>query len=176
MAGSTVTEKTATSSIAVILSLLTLMAAVGKDSAAAQTSCNSVLVSLSPCLNYITGNDTTPSKGCCSALDSVTKSNVLCLCQLLGGNNPLGIPINQTRALALPAKCKVSTTSVSQCRGLGSPTTSPSPSSGSPSDSGSTNGKATPGSNPNQRNAASRIFLPSVVNIVAGMILAVLLS
>ena len=86
--------------------------------AAAQSSCTNVLVSLSPCLNYITGNSSTPSSGCCSQLASVVRSQPQCLCQVLsGGGSSLGININQTQALALPTACKVQTPPVSQCNG-----------------------------------------------------------
>ncbi|CAI8584608.1 unnamed protein product [Vicia faba] len=85
--------------------------------AAAQSSCTNVLVSLSPCLNYITGNSSTPSSGCCSNLASVVSSSPLCLCQVLGGGgSSLGININQTQALALPGACKIKTPPTSQCK------------------------------------------------------------
>ncbi|TKY71141.1 Non-specific lipid-transfer protein [Spatholobus suberectus] len=84
--------------------------------AAAQSSCTNVLVSLSPCLNYITGNSSTPSSGCCSQLASVVRSQPKCLCQALSsGGSSLGININQTQALALPGACKVQTPPTSQC-------------------------------------------------------------
>lgn len=86
--------------------------------ASAQSSCSNVLISLSPCLNYITGNSSTPSSGCCTQLASVVKSNPECLCQVLGGgSSSLGISINQTRALALPGTCNVQTPSLSRCNG-----------------------------------------------------------
>ncbi|XP_047181144.1 non-specific lipid transfer protein GPI-anchored 5-like [Vigna umbellata] len=93
--------------------------------AAAQTSCTNVLVSLSPCLNYITGNSSTPSQGCCSQLSSVVRSQPQCLCQVLsGGGSSLGININQTQALALPRACQVQTPPTSQCNnGAASPPT-----------------------------------------------------
>ncbi|PWA90973.1 plant lipid transfer protein/Par allergen [Artemisia annua] len=113
--------------------------------AVAQSSgCTNVLISLSPCLNYITGNTTTPSSSCCSQLSSVVNSQPQCLCQVLnGGGSSLGININQTQALALPSACNVQTPPTSQCN-AGSPTNSPSdttpsgttPSSGSPSGKG----------------------------------------
>ncbi|CAJ1926171.1 unnamed protein product [Sphenostylis stenocarpa] len=86
---------------------------------AAQSSCTNVLVSLSPCLNYITGNASTPSSGCCSQLSSVVRSQPQCLCQVLsGGGSSLGININQTQALALPGACKVQTPPTSQCNNV----------------------------------------------------------
>lgn len=88
--------------------------------AAAQSNddCTNVLVSMSPCLNYITGNSSSPSSGCCTQLGTVVKNNPECLCQVLnGGGSNLGLNINQTQALALPTACKVQTPSVSKCNG-----------------------------------------------------------
>ncbi|KAK9160966.1 hypothetical protein Syun_007307 [Stephania yunnanensis] len=82
----------------------------------AQSSCTNVLISLSPCLNYITGNSSTPSSSCCSQLASVVTSQPQCLCQVLnGGGSSLGLNINQTQALALPDACKVQTPPLSRC-------------------------------------------------------------
>ncbi|KAK8471836.1 hypothetical protein PHAVU_002G042350 [Phaseolus vulgaris] len=87
--------------------------------AAAQSSCTNVLVSLSPCLNYITGNSSTPSSGCCSQLATVVRSQPQCLCQVLGGGgSTLGININRTQALALPGACNVQTPPTSQCNNV----------------------------------------------------------
>lgn len=86
--------------------------------AAAQSGCTSALISLSPCLNYIQGNSSTPSSSCCSQLASVVRSSPQCLCTVLnGGGSSLGITINQTQALALPSACNVQTPPVSQCNG-----------------------------------------------------------
>ncbi|KAL1342643.1 hypothetical protein HN51_029170 [Arachis hypogaea] len=94
--------------------------------AAAQSSCTSALVNLSPCLNYIQGRSSTPSSGCCSQLSNVVRSEPQCLCQVLSGgaSSSLGITINQTQALALPGACRVNTPPVSQCKAA-SPAESP---------------------------------------------------
>ncbi|XP_019421683.1 PREDICTED: non-specific lipid transfer protein GPI-anchored 2-like isoform X5 [Lupinus angustifolius] len=92
---------------------------------AGQSSCVTTLISLSPCLNYISGNSSTPSSGCCSQLASVVRSSPQCLCQVLnGGGSSLGININQTQALALPGACNVQTPPTSQCNAA-SPAKSP---------------------------------------------------
>ncbi|KAG1347747.1 non-specific lipid-transfer protein-like protein [Cocos nucifera] len=93
----------------------------------AQSGCTTVILSLAPCLNYITGNSSTPSSSCCSQLASVVQSQPRCLCTLLnGGASSLGITINQTVALALPGACKVQTPPVSQCNAVaGGPAASP---------------------------------------------------
>ncbi|KAJ6846952.1 non-specific lipid-transfer protein-like protein [Iris pallida] len=99
--------------------------------ASAQSDCTTALISLSPCLNYISGNDTTPSGSCCSQLANVVKSEPQCLCKVLnGGASSLGITINQTQALALPGACKVQTQPSSRCNANGG---GPSASPGSPS-------------------------------------------
>ncbi|XP_019421682.1 PREDICTED: non-specific lipid transfer protein GPI-anchored 2-like isoform X4 [Lupinus angustifolius] len=93
---------------------------------AGQSSCVTTLISLSPCLNYISGNSSTPSSGCCSQLASVVRSSPQCLCQVLnGGGSSLGININQTQALALPGACNVQTPPTSQCNVVDTPAESP---------------------------------------------------
>lgn len=89
--------------------------------AMAQSSCTNVLISMSPCLNYITGNTSTPSSQCCTQLSSVVRSSPQCLCEVLkGGGSSLGININQTQALALPGACNVQTPPISRCNGKNS--------------------------------------------------------
>ena len=81
-------------------------------------SCSNVLISLSPCLNYITGNSSTPSSQCCTQLASVVRSQPQCLCEVLnGGASSLGVNVNQTQALALPTSCNVQTPPISRCNG-----------------------------------------------------------
>ncbi|XP_074572162.1 non-specific lipid transfer protein GPI-anchored 26-like [Curcuma longa] len=96
--------------------------------ASAQSSgCTSAIISLAPCLNYITGNASTPSSSCCSQLASIVRSQPACLCSVLnGGASSFGVTVDRTRALAMPGACKVQTPPVSQCNnGAKSPTPSP---------------------------------------------------
>lgn len=88
------------------------------DRTAAQTSgCTSTLISLSPCLSYVTGNRSTPTTSCCSQLANVVQSQPQCLCVLVNGgsSNLGGMNINQTLALALPGACNVQTPPTSRC-------------------------------------------------------------
>ncbi|KAK8957661.1 hypothetical protein KSP39_PZI000509 [Platanthera zijinensis] len=48
--------------------------------AAGQSGCTTALISLAPCLNYISGNSTIPSSTCCSQLGGVVQSEPQCLC------------------------------------------------------------------------------------------------
>ncbi|OMP01436.1 Plant lipid transfer protein/Par allergen [Corchorus olitorius] len=98
------------------LGLALLLVGMLSYEATAQSGCSSALMGLAPCLNYITGNSTTPSSSCCSQLSSVVQSQPQCLCSALnGGGSSFGITINQTQALSLPGACKVQTPPVSQC-------------------------------------------------------------
>ncbi|PKU73899.1 Non-specific lipid-transfer protein-like protein [Dendrobium catenatum] len=83
----------------------------------AQTGCTAEIISLAPCLSYISGNSTAPSSSCCSQLSNVVRSQPLCLCTVLNGGFSIGISLNKTRALALPGACKVQTPPVSKCNG-----------------------------------------------------------
>ncbi|OMO77644.1 Plant lipid transfer protein/Par allergen [Corchorus capsularis] len=105
--------------------------------AMAQSSCTNVLISMSPCLDYIQGNSSKPSSSCCSQLASVVKSSPECLCEVLNdGASSLGITVNQTQARAMPTACNVKTPPASQCN-ASSPSDSPSGTSNSTSGGGS---------------------------------------
>ncbi len=99
--------------------VLTLVLVVALwEGSKAQSSCTNVIISMSPCLNYITGNSSTPSSTCCTQLASVVRSQPQCLCEVLSGGASLpGINFNQTQALALPGACNVQTPPISQCNG-----------------------------------------------------------
>ncbi|KAJ6797906.1 non-specific lipid-transfer protein-like protein [Iris pallida] len=96
---------------------LTFAALLFASRASAQSStCTAAIVSLAPCLGYITGNSSTPSSSCCTQLAGVVQSQAQCLCALLNGSaSSFGLSINQTQATALPGACKVQTPPVSQC-------------------------------------------------------------
>ncbi|KAK7843908.1 non-specific lipid-transfer protein-like protein [Quercus suber] len=111
--------------------LVLVLVAMLWSGAMAQSGCTSVLSNLAPCLNYITGNSSTPSSSCCSQLSNVVQSSPQCLCTALnGGAASLGININKTRALSLPSACNVQTPPISQCKGANG-----TPPVGSPADS-----------------------------------------
>ncbi|XP_047337076.1 non-specific lipid transfer protein GPI-anchored 5-like [Impatiens glandulifera] len=85
-------------------------------SAQSSSGCTSALLNLSPCLNYVMGNITTPSSPCCTQLANIVQSQPSCLCLLF--NNNIGITINQTLALQLPGACNVQTPAISQCNAV----------------------------------------------------------
>ncbi|XP_015087482.1 protein YLS3-like isoform X3 [Solanum pennellii] len=103
------------------LTLTLVLVFMQLDGVRAQSGCTTALVSLSPCLNYVTGNTTTPSTSCCLQLSRVVASQPRCLCSVLnGGGSSFGVSINQTQAIALPSACNVQTPPVSRCNGTGS--------------------------------------------------------
>ncbi|CAL1411305.1 unnamed protein product [Linum trigynum] len=117
---------TRTTALSMGIVLLTVQLLCGGGSRAQSSDCSTVLTSLTPCLGYISGTDSSPNKTCCSQLDKVVRLSPLCLCQLLsGGGSSFGIPgFNQTQALELPAACNVQTPPVSSCNAA-SPSASP---------------------------------------------------
>ncbi|KAJ8449004.1 hypothetical protein Cgig2_004059 [Carnegiea gigantea] len=90
--------------LAIVALVASSMWAVSNAQSGSSDSCTNVLISMSPCLNYITGNSSTPSSSCCTQLESVVKNNPKCLCEVInGGASKLaGININQTQAMGLP--------------------------------------------------------------------------
>ncbi|XP_006655345.2 non-specific lipid transfer protein GPI-anchored 5-like [Oryza brachyantha] len=105
-----------------------------------------ILTCLSPlassCLNYLTGNETTPSASCCSKLRDVVKAQLECLCVALNADSAaLGLSINRTRALGLPDACKVQTPPVSNCKSGAAPPAGQTP---TPAGTGSKATLATP--------------------------------
>ncbi|XP_072956147.1 non-specific lipid transfer protein GPI-anchored 15-like [Typha angustifolia] len=114
---------------------LTIVTTMLSTYVSAQSGCTTAIISLAPCLNYISGNTSTPSSSCCSALASIVKSQPRCLCTVLnGGASSLGVAINQTKALELPGACKVQTPPVSQCNAVaGAPAATPTASPTTPS-------------------------------------------
>ncbi|CAH9081161.1 unnamed protein product [Cuscuta europaea] len=111
------------------------------NTASAQSNCITTILSLSPCLNYITGNSSAPSSSCCTQLSNVVASSPQCLCSLLnGGGSSYGININQTLATSMTGACKLQTPPLSSCNGgSGRPTASaavPPPPPSSPVGSG----------------------------------------
>lgn len=109
-------KDSAMASKAIEMSLVLVLVVMLCGGAMAQSSCTSALLGLSSCLNYITGNSSTPSSSCCSQLGNVVQSQPQCLCTVLsGGAAALGLNVNQTQALTLPRVCNVQTPPLSQC-------------------------------------------------------------
>ncbi|GAV89950.1 LTP_2 domain-containing protein [Cephalotus follicularis] len=152
------------------MSLVLVLVTMFWAGATAQSSCTNVIISLSPCLNYITGNSSTPSSQCCTQLASVVRSSPQCLCTALnGGGSSLGINVNQTQALALPGACNVQTPPTSRCNAA-SPAESPAGTSDSPSTNPSGGSKTVPSTDANGTSDGSSI--KSSISLLVVLLLA----
>ena len=122
---------TLTAAAAVTVAILLLAGGASAQSPSPSSQCTSALVSLSPCLNYISGNESSAPAPCCAQLGKVVRSEPQCLCVALAADPAaLGLSVNRTRALGLPAACNLTTPDVSSCKGAGAgggaaPTTAP---------------------------------------------------
>ncbi|XP_055834172.1 non-specific lipid transfer protein GPI-anchored 2-like [Solanum dulcamara] len=106
--------------------------------------CMTVLLNMSSCLTYVeqSSNLTKPDKECCPALAGLLDSNPICLCQLLGDPDKIGVQIDVNRALKLPNICKLDAPPVSSCAEIGIPVAAPTTSAEVPAGSpGTTNGE-----------------------------------
>ncbi|CAN1270987.1 Non-specific lipid transfer protein GPI-anchored 15 [Linum perenne] len=115
--------------IVTTIAMLSFGAMAQAPSASTNSStCTNAIMSLSPCLPYVTGNSTSPSAPCCSQLGTFVQSTPQCLCTLVNSRgSPSFLTVNQTLALALPGACKLQTPPISQCKAPGSSVTSSSP-------------------------------------------------
>ncbi|XP_062188534.1 non-specific lipid transfer protein GPI-anchored 5-like [Phragmites australis] len=161
---------------AAMMLVVTLLAGgASAQSPSPSSQCTSVLVSLSPCLNYISGNESTAPASCCSQLGKVVQSDPQCLCVALNADPAsLGLNVNRTRVLGLPDACKVKTPDISNCKGAAAAPTSPS--SGTPAGltpaSGATGSNTTPTTPGNGAAASPR----GSAGLVAGFIVAAVLA
>ncbi|KAL6880634.1 hypothetical protein ACP4OV_012199 [Aristida adscensionis] len=117
---------------ATVAVVMLLAGGAAAQSPSPSSQCTSALVSLSPCLNYISGNESTAPASCCTQLGKVVQSNPQCLCVALNADPAsLGLSINRTRALGLPDACKVQTPPVSNCKSGAAAPASPTATPGS---------------------------------------------
>ncbi|XP_020258245.1 non-specific lipid transfer protein GPI-anchored 2-like, partial [Asparagus officinalis] len=95
----------------------------------AQPSCPPPMVSLQPCLGFITGNSSSnPPPQCCTQLASMVQSQAQCLCQVLSLAPQLPLPVNRTQAVTLPGACNIQVPPLSQCNAQSGPSTPTTPS------------------------------------------------
>uniref|UniRef100_A0A0E0KK28 Bifunctional inhibitor/plant lipid transfer protein/seed storage helical domain-containing protein n=1 Tax=Oryza punctata TaxID=4537 RepID=A0A0E0KK28_ORYPU len=136
--------------VAVVTALMACRCAAAQAPASTDggSGCMPELVSLSPCMGYMSGNATAPAPACCSALSGVLRSSPRCLCMVLGGTAAsLGVAVDTARAALLPGACSVQAPPASQCNAVGAPVSSPAnptTSGGTPATPTESNG--TPGS------------------------------
>ncbi|KAG4917898.1 hypothetical protein JHK84_055223 [Glycine max] len=104
---------------------------VPKTTAAApapeSNGCLMALANMSDCLTYVEDGSklSKPDKGCCPELAGLVDSNPICLCEMLGKPDSIGIKIDLNKALKLPSVCGVTTPPVSTCSAVGVPVSLP---------------------------------------------------
>ncbi|KAL1534321.1 non-specific lipid transfer protein GPI-anchored 11-like [Salvia divinorum] len=104
-------------SLFAIAVLLSLSSAQPAPSPAAAADCTSLVASMADCLPFVTagGAAQKPEGNCCSGLKTVVKANPQCLCDAFRNSAQLGVTLNVSKALTLPAACRVSAPSLSTC-------------------------------------------------------------
>ncbi|KAF2309011.1 hypothetical protein GH714_000083 [Hevea brasiliensis] len=136
---------------------------------------------MADCLSYVSNDNTTtkPESTCCSGLKIVLKTDAECLCVAFKSSAQYGVVLNVTKALALPAACKLHAPSVSDC-GLslaptGSPGVSPPSIAVAPS-STSTSGSNEQAQAPSPGASSSQGLSISVGSLAIGFVIAVISS
>lgn len=89
----------------------------GHHAPAPSVDCSNLVLTMADCLSFVTNGSTTtkPEGTCCSGLKSVLKTAPTCLCEAFKSSAQFGVVLNVTKATSLPAACKVSAPSVSNC-------------------------------------------------------------
>ncbi|KAK4786104.1 hypothetical protein SAY86_002793 [Trapa natans] len=101
-----------------LVSILALVELSASDFAQDKAECMTSLLGLSPCLNYVSGENgaKAPTPDCCKGFRQVLSKSFKCVCVLIKDRNEpsIGITINTTLALGLPSVCQYPI-NVSQC-------------------------------------------------------------
>ncbi|MBA0804341.1 hypothetical protein Gohar_003929 [Gossypium harknessii] len=79
--------------------------------------CSSLILNMADCLSFVSsGSEVSKPEGtCCSGLKTVLKTDAECLCEAYKSSASLGVTLNVTKAMTLPALCKVSAPSTTNC-------------------------------------------------------------
>ncbi|KAJ1434947.1 Bifunctional inhibitor/plant lipid transfer protein/seed storage helical domain [Sesbania bispinosa] len=147
---------------------------------------------MADCLSFVTNGSTItkPEGTCCSGLKSVLKTAPSCLCEAFKSSSQFGVVLNVTKALSLPAACKVSAPSVTNCGLSETPAAAPAESI-SPASSPTSAAVGAPGLNgpvsevsptstpavapsPGSGNAASALFPISAGSLLVCLLVAII--
>ncbi|KAG6651990.1 hypothetical protein I3843_06G145200 [Carya illinoinensis] len=84
---------------------------------APSVDCSSLILNMADCLPFVTAgsNTTKPEGNCCAGLKTVIKADADCLCEAFKNSASLGVVLNVTKAMSLPAACNVSDSAISNC-------------------------------------------------------------
>ncbi|XP_073128100.1 non-specific lipid transfer protein GPI-anchored 11-like [Henckelia pumila] len=95
-----------------------------------EEDCTNLVLNLADCLSFVVeGSTATYPKGdCCSGLKIVVNTNAECLCEAFENSAQFGAKLNVTKAMTLPAVCRLSSSSVANCSSSGGSGEAPAPS------------------------------------------------
>ncbi|KAG6579009.1 Non-specific lipid-transfer protein-like protein, partial [Cucurbita argyrosperma subsp. sororia] len=112
----------------IFIAAVAVAGATSPSPAPSATDCSAVVYQMMPCVEYFTIGSTksNASTDCCKVVKDVMKSKADCMCDALKQNGRMGIQLNRTRALGLPATCG-SPTSLADCTIAVSPVMAPPP-------------------------------------------------
>ncbi|CAK9172279.1 unnamed protein product [Ilex paraguariensis] len=148
----------------VVLSLVgallavTVVATMEED----EKDCADQLTNLASCIPFVSGDAKKPTPECCEDTKKVRAAKPKCLCVLIkeSTDSSMGLPVNTTLALQMPAACNIDA-KVSDCpcsstsSATGSPPASASTSTSSPGSSKSSSSSPETGSSSNSKASTS---------------------
>ncbi|KAJ0734232.1 putative plant non-specific lipid-transfer protein/Par allergen [Helianthus annuus] len=102
---------------AVLMSASPVNSAQHTGAPAPAADCSTVILNMADCLSYVTADSKVkkPEGTCCSGLKTVLKTDAECLCEAFKNSAQLGVSLNITKALALPAACHINAPSATNC-------------------------------------------------------------
>ncbi|WOH04940.1 hypothetical protein DCAR_0624352 [Daucus carota subsp. sativus] len=135
--------------------------------------CSTVVLNMVDCLSFVTSGSTVskPEGSCCSGLKSVLKSNAECLCEAFKNSAQFGVSLNVTKAMTLPAVCKISTP-VNNCGTLSPMALPPSSISDAPAMTISTD-DGTPAPSPGSSGASSALVVSASLLVLSLIVASV---
>ncbi|XVE66523.1 hypothetical protein DITRI_Ditri08aG0086000 [Diplodiscus trichospermus] len=91
--------------------------AAAPSPSSSSADCSSLILNMADCLSFVSSGSTVskPEGNCCSGLKTVLKADPECLCEGFKSSASFGVTLNVTKALTLPAVCKVSAPSATSC-------------------------------------------------------------
>ncbi|XP_017972068.1 PREDICTED: non-specific lipid-transfer protein-like protein At5g64080 isoform X1 [Theobroma cacao] len=128
-------------SLALTIAILSVWAASAAHHQAAAPSpssssvdCSSLILNMADCLSFVSSGSevSKPEGSCCSGLKTVLKTDAECLCEAFKSSASLGVTLNVTKAMTLPAVCKVSAPSATNCAISLAPAGAPGATAGAP--------------------------------------------
>ncbi|XP_040964100.1 non-specific lipid transfer protein GPI-anchored 31 isoform X2 [Gossypium hirsutum] len=136
------------------------------SSSSSSVDCSSLILNMADCLSFVSsGSEVLKPEGtCCSGLKTVLKTDAECLCEAYKSSASLGVTLNVTKAMTLPALCKVSAPSTTNCARM-----QPSTSASAPTASSEGANEVAPAPAPGS--SGSPLLSVSVGSLVVGLMI-----